>query len=71
MYIRPTFCVSVGLSFKLILSVYKDCILIHGAIPKYLGVGISTKIIIRFRTPGQYPNLLDGRNYNGLSSGRI
>ena len=36
MYRRPTFCVSVGLSFKLILSVYKYYILVHRAIPKSL-----------------------------------
>ena len=36
MYRRPTFCVSVGFSFKLILSFYKDYILEHRTIPKSL-----------------------------------
>ena len=36
MYKRPTFYASVGLSFKLTLSVYKEYILVHRAIPKSL-----------------------------------
>ena len=33
---RPTVCVSVGLSFKLIWNFYKEYILVHRAIPKSL-----------------------------------
>ena len=35
-YERPTFCISFGLSFKLMLSFYKDYILVLRAIPKSL-----------------------------------
>ena len=34
--IKPSFCVSVGPSFKLILSFYKDYIVVHRAITKSL-----------------------------------
>ena len=44
-YRRPTFCVLVGLSFKLLLSFYKDYILVHRAIPKSLRLEYESSLL--------------------------
>ena len=51
---KPTFCVSVGLYFKFILSFYKDYIPVHRIIPKSLKSEYLSRLL-DFRPQGNIP----------------